>query len=518
MSSGERWLLQLQAAPKGGTVVATTQAGARYGTLAIDTERGVERWRDTGAGALRPGQEGGGQPDGEAPRELPADLVEKGTYMGAETLYTVRSQNGRTEIWAQDLKLGTRRWSFPLPIGARAFSVLETPSLVLVPNSGMISTRLQLDVLDWGTGKTTSPPTRLQGRLLRGAMAQISGGHLILSGEKGIYAFARSDPDRLQEEAVTLARALVAQPQDASLRARLANRLDRVGLSDEAVALLSQGMLQEGLLASAFDRLFAQLTLVRERQVEQTTPTYGIRRMPRPPEIDGELNDWWQGWTALDLKSPSYVLPIQQGPGIRPGRWTGAEDLSAKLYLGYDDVYLYFVLDVADLHMRPYDSEAENWVGDCLLIAIDPRNDGGETAHADDLLLTLALTLPKKKKEGEDEEEQKKQQEEEERNRPEGRYFVHRKEDKSGAVYEVAIPWTMLSEKGAMIPPGGPPKGLQFGMNVVLTDDDGERGGKDGPRGAVKALELSPGLLLHTEKSRLWRGYIPKRFAKIRLD
>lgn len=516
VSAGDRWVVNLQASSEGASLVATTQAGARYGLLVVDAKKGAEAWRDEGAGAIRNGQPPL-QPKGKG-RALPADLSERGVYLGDETVYTVRTLNGQAQVWAQDLTVGKERWRYSLPRGARAFRVIETPTTVLIPNNGMMSLRLQLDVVDWGTGRSTTPALRLQGRQLRGAMAQISGGHLVLSGEKGVFAFARQDQDALARDAVRLARQLVGQPQDATLRARLANRLDRLTYSEEAITLLSEGMLRERLKGEAFDRLFAQLTRVRERQTDQRTPTLAIRRMPRPPEIDGELNDWWHDWTSVDLRSPRYVLPVQQAAGVRPGRWTGEEDLSAKLYLGYDDTYLYFVLDVSDMHMRPYDSEADRWIGDALLIAIDSRNDGGETAHADDLLLTLALTLPKKKKEDQDEEEQKKQEEEEQKNRPDGRYFVHRKEDKSGAVYEVAIPWVMLSDKGAQIPAGGPPKGLTFGMNLVLTDDDGERGGKGLPKGAVKTLELTPGLLLHSEKSRLWRGYIPKRFAKIRLD
>ena len=58
---------------------------------------------------------------------------------------------------------------------------------------------------------------------------------------------------------------------------------------------------------------------------------------------------------------------------------------------------------------------------------------------------------------------------------------------------------------------------------MCLTDDDGDRaddGGadSDGRRGALTVLELTPGVLLHYDKSRLWKGYIPKRFAKVRVE
>ena len=173
---------------------------------------------------------------------------------------------------------------------------------------------------------------------------------------------------------------------------------------------------------------------------------------------------------------------------------------------------------MSERHLRPYDSEAERWVGDCLLIAIDCLGNGGEVVLADDVLLSLALTLPKKK--DEDEEEEQKRDE----NKPDGSYFVRRKDDGSGANYEAAIPWSLFAKNGAPInPAGGPPKGFSFGFNVVLTDDDGERFGagdaeSTGPRGALKTLELTPGVMLHEEKSRLWQGYIPRRFARITLE
>ncbi len=208
------------------------------------------------------------------------------------------------------------------------------------------------------------------------------------------------------------------------------------------------------------------------------------------------------------------MQPIQAPPTAAPGRWSGDEDLSAALHMGWDERYFYFALDVSDTNLRPYDSEAERWVGDCLLIAIDTQGNGGDVVLGDDVLLSLALTLPKKK-DGEDEEEQ--QDGEQDENKPDGTYFVRRKDDGSGAVYEAAIPWALFAKNGVAIDPAtGPAPGLSFGFNVVLTDDDGDRSdAQGGARGAVKTLQLTPSVLLHEEKSRLWQGYIPGRFARI---
>jgi hypothetical protein len=142
----------------------------------------------------------------------------------------------------------------------------------------------------------------------------------------------------------------------------------------------------------------------------------------------------------------------------------------------------------------------------------------------DDVLLSLALTLPKKKDVKKDDQQQ---QEEEEKQKPEGKYFVKRKDDGSGAIYEAAIPWSLWEKNGAAIDAKkGPAPGFQFGFNIILADDDGERiskeeedlaaGKKEGDwRGAQKTLELTPSVLLHEKKSRLWQGYIPEHFAKI---
>ena len=99
----------------------------------------------------------------------------------------------------------------------------------------------------------------------------------------------------------------------------------------------------------------------------------------------------------------------------------------------------------------------------------DPRTlgDGGETFRRDDNLLSLALTLPKKNKQpGEEDEDE-----------PAGRYFVKKKHDGSGAIYEASVPWLSFIEHTADIDAArGPKEGFTFGFNVIVTDDDDGRG------------------------------------------
>jgi hypothetical protein len=405
-----------------------------------------------------------------------------------------------------------------LPAGSRATQAIETPTSILIPRSGVIGRRATLSVLTRGGKLVSNVP--VVGRRLLGLGAVPVAGVLVVSTDRGIMCFSGHDRDGLARETVDLARTLEKDPSNDGLRIRLSQRLERLGRREAALSLLEDGLLAEGLRTLAFDRLFERLTAMSESRSEDEPLKLGIRPLPRPPEIDGELADWWRPWSSVAMEGPLFVQPIQQLPGQTSGRWTGREDLSAKLYMGWDEKNFYFALDVNDTNLRPYDSEAENWIGDCLLIAIDTQNNGGEAVLGDDVLLSLALTLPKKKKDEEEEEEE----EEDEGKKPDGRYFVRKKEDNSGAIYECAIPWEVFSKNGAAVDPTkGPKKGFSFGFNVILTDDDGDRfdgsgPNTTGPRGALKTLELTPGVLLHQEKSRLWQGYIPRRFAKVSLQ
>jgi hypothetical protein len=98
----------------------------------------------------------------------------------------------------------------------------------------------------------------------------------------------------------------------------------------------------------------------------------------------------------------------------------------------------------------------------------------------------------------------------EERNKPKGEYFVKRREDGSGAVYEARIPWALFNENGTNIDPqNGPPEGFTFGLDLILLDDD--TGGC-----TTKTLNLARGLLLG-RRNALWRAFVPRKFATIRL-
>jgi outer membrane protein assembly factor BamB len=531
-SSGEAWFGDVHAIPDGSALLVRASGNGDPKFWVFDTKTGKELWRDDGYGAVLPGP----RPEASQPMPFLEDVVP-----GETAIYSFRRRSGATEVWAQDLLVGTKLWKWEAPRGATGpTTIVETPTSLIVGRDGGLD-RATVVVLGKGTGQpeqvalaAPGDPLELPGRRFMGRGLVAVANTVIATTERGTCGLANVDDDALARETIEAATKL-AGDDSPQRRAALAHEFARAEPPrlEDAIAACSRALETESVSGEQYDRIFAQLAALAEAAVEQRTPSYEIRRMTRPPEIDGELNDWWRDWSAIDLSGPRYVQPIQLDGG-RPGRWNGPEDLSAKLYMGWDEKYFYFALDVLDADLRPYDSESDRWLGDCLLIAIDCKNDGGFRFMRDDMLLSLALTLPKKKK---DEKEQK--GDEEDANKPEGKYFVKRKDDGSGAVYEAEIPWALFVKNGVTngIDPvtNAAQAGFTFGFNIVLIDDDGDRyaredlppgakgDGSDGNpkegdfRGALKTLQLTPSVLLHERKDRLWQGYIPEYFAKITL-
>jgi outer membrane protein assembly factor BamB len=502
----ERWavtpegamILGLMPTADGRHLIARVHVDGSTGLVVYATTSGVELWRDEGAG-----------PGGAAGRASiqfvqPTDDV----------VYTYRTVGGATELWSQDMVRGELRWRWRSPQGGGApSSLIDTPGAVLVPRGDAFGQRISLTVLARGTGKATETH-RLPGRRLIGQPAARDG-TVVVTTDRGVFCLAHVDARAVAEAGVAVGRALVEEPARVDLRARLVELVESAGRYDDAVDLLRDGLLAEGVGLADYDPMFERLAAIAESEADDRARALKVRAMPRPPKIDGELDDWWRPWSAIELAGPRHVQPVQLPAGQEPGRWLGQEDLSADLYLGWDTTSFYFALDVRDTTLRPFDTDAERWIGDALLIGIDCLGNGGEIVLGDDVLLSLALTVPKRNQEEDEDDEE---DADEADDSPQGSYFVRRKEDGSGVVYEAAIPWALFVEHQAVLPQGHPERGFGFGFNLVLTDDDGERaGGSGGPRGALKTLQVTPSILLHADKSRLWQGYVPGRFAKVEL-
>jgi outer membrane protein assembly factor BamB/tetratricopeptide (TPR) repeat protein len=324
---------------------------------------------------------------------------------------------------------------------------------------------------------------------------------------------ANSDP-HLDMERV---RRFLANPGDFEAASRLALDYFRHGDSNAAIRLLSRSLRSENVLiendAEQRARLKYLLDGIKEEHMEREVPAISAHRLSQPPLIDGDLADPWDITNRVHLNDPVHVGSILV-PG-KPGDWDGVEDLGAILYTGWDDTNFYFALDVSDDSLHPYDRDAEDWRGGCLIIGVDPDNSRGRRQSGDDQLMTLALTIPKRKldkdkdkddpgegKEGEDGGDD----DDEAGSKPDGLFSVRKKEDDSGAIYEVALPWKAYF--GSI-----PQPGTTFGLSLLLTDDDSGRG-------ATKTLSLNPcHLVPRGQKSPLvWKFIIPEFFPKVRLE
>jgi tetratricopeptide (TPR) repeat protein len=291
-----------------------------------------------------------------------------------------------------------------------------------------------------------------------------------------------------------------------------------------AIEVLNRSLLSEDLLIKAdrTERQLLKLLLdgITQENMKREVPEIVCRRMRSPPKIDGELNDAWHLTTRIRLDSPTHIGSIPIPDQVH--EWDGAEDLSATLYTGWDENNFYLALDVSDDILIPFNRDADNWTGDCLVMGLDPTGDGGYRHRGNDQLMTLALTVPKRNpldkdkdkngKDGEDEEAE----EEEKKRKPDGLFSVKKKGDDSGAIYEVALPWESFSqdfEDGHK-----PQEGYSFGLSLLLTDDDTLHGNQG--QGATKTLSVNPCHLLPRNQTQgwVWRYLIPNFFPRVRLE
>ena len=311
---------------------------------------------------------------------------------------------------------------------------------------------------------------------------------LCLSTDRGIHAYSATPPEQLDQRVVALRERVDAGDREAV--APLASTLYQRGDLEAAVGLLAQALTDEALTEPEYASLKDQLNSVREALAERKPVVMPTVQFATPPLIDGAIDEPWHAEHAARLDNPAYIEEIQGVP-LSEARWHSPGDLSAVLYTGWDARSFYFAVDVTDDIHRTYASHTETWIGDGLIISIDCDNDGGYgySFNGRDLLLTLALTRKDDRKQDEDNES------------PEGDYRVRRKDDNSGTVYEVSIPWNYLSME--------PKAGMRFGFNVTVIDDDGDR--------AAKAVTWTPGLFLDRNHLLMTRGFTPAYFGKIEL-
>lgn len=119
---------------------------------------------------------------------------------------------------------------------------------------------------------------------------------------------------------------------------------------------------------------------------EGETPTVVAHKAQAPITVDGDLSEW-------DLSSAAEI--VDESQVIRDlSFWQGANDLSAKVYVAYDETNLYLAFDVTEdtpfgaIEMLPLDGEDNLKV----YISTDPTDDPERTEyHTNDFLLYLIV-------------------------------------------------------------------------------------------------------------------------------
>ena len=284
--------------------------------------------------------------------------------------------------------------------------------------------------------------------------------------------------------------------------------------SHKAINLLEDTILD--LEVDVLERATASWILegAERQRAKKPQSDHEIQKMQVAPLIDGSLDEPWNATQGIPLDQPRYVRGLQ-GAGEPRIPWQDRSDLSGRVFLGWSEEGLHIAVDIDDDNVTTHNRDAKRWIGDCLVLVLDTRGDGGVRPRSDDQVLTLAFVPPKPQPiapEGEAEGEGEPSppfNEEEEEEEPEGEHIVVRRADGTGAVYEMTIPWTSIAEQrgeGDSVPW----LGMRMRIGLAITDDDTGRG-------ATKYLGLTPGMVLHRDLSRIWEGCSPDLMLPVRL-
>jgi len=234
---------------------------------------------------------------------------------------------------------------------------------------------------------------------------------------------------------------------------------------DMTVAVIKAG--------NILDADFVQEELTEEA-IKGIIPCYRIRKQI---DIDGNLNDW-NGVIPLELSSTEYLYPR----GYEKSIWKGPDDLSAKVYLGWDKKNFYLGVEVRDNIFKNGNNGNNLWNGDSIQFAFDTLRDNAQPGkgygNQNDYEYGIALTKLGQQmwcwksffKSGTGLQKD---------------IFYAVKEDAGHIFYEVAMPLEKLAPLSAK-------NGSMFKFNLVVFDDDFGKG-------ASKWLALSPGLTLRKE-------------------
>ena len=207
---------------------------------------------------------------------------------------------------------------------------------------------------------------------------------------------------------------------------------------------------------------------------EKEDEWYPVKKLAVPPSLQGNRLIGFEKVTPLVMDSMKHIKPAEiETHGI----WTGKDDLSAKIWTGYDDRNFYLGAEVTDdVQVSRYAGQL-SWNQDAMQFGFDMGNNdydlvlspGGYGNDDRDFVLSatpkgpqlFCFTGPSTV-----------------RRKQIGNPQVVRNGNKT--IYFVALPWSLLGKK--------PVKGNVFGFNVVIFDFDR----KDATISCQ--LEFSPGI------------------------
>lgn len=197
-----------------------------------------------------------------------------------------------------------------------------------------------------------------------------------------------------------------------------------------------------------------------QRQVYKKTDMFHIHAVPQVKS----RAEMMARKPLVDLSNGELYLNVPDF--ISKGVWTGPEDCSAKLWMGYDKKNLYLTIQVRDeFHTNKNTSSDMLWSGDSLQMAFDSNLDAREKLlrgkrgiYDDDFFMTTALSIK-------------------------GPVFychvsgfskvdwkgykpqITRDENAKTTTFEFTFPWPMMA-------PITPEKGRMFGFNFLAMDTD----------------------------------------------
>lgn len=208
--------------------------------------------------------------------------------------------------------------------------------------------------------------------------------------------------------------------------------------------------------------------------IEQVTlplaPTLTIPRSKKPVVMDGKPIDWDDA-VSFPMNHPYFVMPQATGRGPL---WSGPDDLSAKIYMKWDDKAFYFAADVVDNEHLQNATEGMMWSQDSIYFGalmregkVDARYEMGFGIYGDGDRVSRRLDMyPKPPK-------------------PPASPAIEFVSGSDPAThhyrYKIAVPWEQL-------PPIVPAVNKSFRFTFVLNDADSV------PERGLVYMEWTPGI------------------------